>query len=65
MDADDWLKQQKQQEQYEADYKRGYAAFVGNEPPQKDTAAWLDGWKEARQKAAEAEGVTQMQSPGA
>jgi hypothetical protein len=37
------------QDQYEADYKAGYAAFlVGGPPEMNDSVGWLEGWNAAK-----------------
>ena len=37
------------QDQYDADYKAGYAAYVNGGPPEmNDSVGWLDGWNAAK-----------------
>jgi hypothetical protein len=49
------------QDQYETDYKDGYAAYlVGGPPEMNDSVGWLDGWnaaKDAPSKATDSSGI--------
>lgn len=50
------------QEEYDADHKRGYIAYIGGEPitDGNGTTAWRDGWLQAREDLRKSTSPTQQ-----